>query len=82
MPELVIKYKDKKTLDALIDFSKYFNFSISTPKSIKVNNSFLINGVEILSGDNSIDTADLNTLFSNSKISAESLREKAWQRKK
>ena len=42
MPELIIKYKSKKTLDALINFSKYFNFSIIFPskspkKTTKIN---------------------------------------------
>ena len=28
MPELLIKYKNKRAKEALIDFSKYFDFSI------------------------------------------------------
>ena len=82
MPELLIKYKNKKTLNALMDFSKYFNFSISTPKSNDKKESFLINGVAILSGNNTIDTSDLEAIFSNRNMNAKTVREKAWQRKK
>lgn len=82
MPELIIKYKDKRTLNALIDFAKYFNFSILTPKINKKEESFLINGVSILSGDNSIDTSALEVIFSGRNINTKTLREQAWQRKK
>ena len=35
MPELVIKYKNPKVKEALIDFSKYLDFSIVQPSSKK-----------------------------------------------
>ncbi len=78
MPELLIKYKDKRTLDALIDFSKYFNFSIITPKAKKKEEPFLINGVAVLLGNKSIDISDLETIFSKRNLDAKTLREAAW----
>lgn len=81
MPELIIKYKSKKTLDALINFSKYFNFSIIFPsKSQKKTTK--INGVSIIPSDGSIDTSELESIFSNKNMNADELRQKAWQRSK
>ena len=82
MPELIIKYKNKRTLNALIDFAKYFDFSILTPKINKKEDSFLINGVAILQGDSSIDTSDLEVIFSGRNINTKTLREQAWKREK
>ena len=81
MPELIIKYKSKKTLDALINFSKYFNFSIIFPSKSpkKITN---INGVSIIPSDSSIDTSELESIFSNKNLNADELRQKAWQRSK
>ena len=81
MPELIIKYKSKKTLDALINFSKYFNYSIIFPsKSPKKTTK--INGVSIIPSDSSIDTSELESIFSNKNMNADELRQKAWQRSK
>lgn len=33
MPELVIKYKNKRTFDALVHIAKYFEFSVEKPKA-------------------------------------------------
>lgn len=63
MPELIIKYKDKHTLDVLIAFSKYFNFTILLPKSKSEEESLLINGVKILSGNSSIDSFEKDVIF-------------------
>ncbi|MBI4648273.1 MAG: hypothetical protein HY738_17240 [Bacteroidia bacterium] len=82
MPELLIKYKDKRALNALIDFSKYFNFSILSSMPNNKEEAFSINGVAVLQGDSSIDTSDLEVIFSNRNINAKILREQAWQRKK
>lgn len=57
MAELVIKYKNKKTLDALIDFSKYFYFSVIMPKKAVDEKSIGINGVTRIKPDKSIDRA-------------------------
>jgi prolyl-tRNA editing enzyme YbaK/EbsC (Cys-tRNA(Pro) deacylase) len=71
MPELVIKYKNKKTLNALTDFAKYFEFSIVKPEEKATN-------VTIISGDNTIDTSELETVFTGKKLNAKQLRENAW----
>ncbi len=70
MPELVIKYKSKRTFDALMDFAKYFEFSIEKPKAkssvaktAKKEPDFSYFGVA--------------TDFEDAKV----LREKAWSRK-
>jgi hypothetical protein len=75
MPELVIKYKNKKTLNALTDFAKYFEFSIIKPKE-------KITGLTIISGDNTIDTSELETVFTGKNLNAKQLRENVWQRNK
>ncbi|MEI7983644.1 MAG: hypothetical protein WCI71_18495 [Bacteroidota bacterium] len=80
MPEVVIKYKNIKTLELLKDLSKYFDFILSTPKSVK-NKETSINGVTMISADPNIDVSSLTEIFSGKNIDAESLRIKAWQRK-
>ncbi len=82
MPELTIKYKSKKTLEALIDFSKYFDFSVSLPPKSQKEKTLKIKGVTILSADSSIDTSDLEAIFSKNNIDAKQLRKSAWQRSK
>jgi len=81
MPELIIKYKSKKTLNALLDFAKYFDFSIILPSKSKEKIT-KINGVSIIPSDSSIDTSELETIFSAKNIDARQLRQKAWQRTK
>ena len=81
MPELIIKYKSKKTLDALLDFAKYFDFSIILPAKSKEKIT-KINGVSIIPSDSSIDTSELETIFSTNKMDAKELRQKAWRRTK
>lgn len=79
MPELIIKYKSKKTLQALLDFAKHFNFSIVLPSNSKEKTS-KINGVSIISGDSTIDTSELEVIFSSKSIDAKDYRKRAWQR--
>ena len=81
MPELIIKYKSKKTLDVLLDISKYFDFAVILPKT-KSKKVTQIKGVSIISGDSSIDIADLQEIFSGKKFNAKELRKTAWLRKK
>jgi hypothetical protein len=81
MSELTIKYKNKRTLDALLEFAKYFDFSIILPSKSKGKISE-INGVSIIRANNSIDTSELETIFSTNNFDAKEIREKAWKRKK
>ena len=80
MPELVIKYTNKRTLAALMDFAKYFDFSIVTPSSNQKKKSTKINGVTVLLADSSVDSSDLEPIFSNKNLDAKQLRHNAWQR--
>jgi hypothetical protein len=80
MPELVIKYKDKRTLEALMDFSKYFDFSVVNPPKVPKTNVSSINGVTIIPADSSVDTSELETIFSGKHLDAKKIRNDAWQR--
>lgn len=82
MPELVIKYTNKRTLAALMDFAKYFDFSIVSPSPKQKEKSTKINGVTVLLADSSVDTSDLELIFSNKKLDAKQLRQNGWQRNK
>jgi hypothetical protein len=82
MPELTIKYKNKKTFEALKHFSKYFDFSVVTKSKSNRSKSKKIGGVTIIPADSSIDTSELELIFSNKKIDAKQLRQSAWQRSK
>lgn len=79
MPELTIKYKNKRTLQALMDFSKYFDFSIVLPKN-KLPNESIIKGVTIIPADSSIDTTEMESVFSKRKLDPKQLRKESWQR--
>jgi len=83
MPEVIITYKSQKTLDALKDFAKYFDFNISAPKkkSSITKENFVINGVTMVRGSGTIDNTEMNKIFSTNSINAKDLRSK-WQRKK
>lgn len=82
MPEITIKYKNKKTLDALIDFSKYFDFSVVLPNKKTVEKISNINGVTIISANKSIDISEIENIFTSKNIIAKEIRKAAWQRKK
>ncbi len=86
MPEVTITYKNPKTLEALKDLSKYFDFIISKPKTKKKDklpdNTFTINGVTVVRGDSSIDISEMSDVFTGKNIDAKELRKEAWQRHK
>jgi hypothetical protein len=81
MPELIIKYKDSKTLEILNDLAKYFDYVISSPKSEK-KKEIKINGVTVIRADDSIDISDISKIFTGKNINAQSLRNESWQRQK
>ena len=82
MHEVVIKYRNPRTLQLLKDFAKHFDFAIfEIPKS-KKKKDFSINGVSIVAGNSEIDTSSLNQIFTGKNIDAKTLRNNAWQRKK
>ena len=80
MPEVTIKYKSAKSLEALKDFSKYFDFEITmprTPKTDKDKENVVING----NGVTTETLKDLTALFSATDMDAKKLR-KSWKRNK
>lgn len=83
MPEIIVKYKNKRTLEALRDFAKYFDYVISSPETdTKKEKQSNLNGVTVIPADNSIDTSDLINIFTGKNINPQQLRSEAWQRKK
>lgn len=80
MPELVIKYKNKRTLEVLMDLARYFDFSVVVPQNVDKSKPTSINGVQIIPADSSVDTSDLKTIFSAKELDAKQLRTSAWQR--
>ena len=80
MPELVIKYKSKKTLNVLMDISQYFGFSVILPNKVKFKKEFQLNGVTILAADKSIDVSELEAVYTGKSIDAKQLRKDSWQR--
>ena len=81
MPQIIINYKNLKTLEALQDFAKYFDFSIqniekSTPQKTSLN------GVSIIKGDKTIDLSEMSKIFTGKNINAKELRQKGWERNK
>lgn len=78
MPELVIKYKSKKTLEALKSISKYFDFSIieneaSPSKTMSVHN------VTVLKGVGKLNNQEMEDIFTKANLDARILREEAWK---
>ena len=86
MPEVTITYENPKTLKILKDISKYFDFSVSQPKTRKKDaqpkNTFTVNGVTIIRGDASIDISEMSDVFTGKNIDAKELRRKAGMRNK
>ncbi len=83
MPEIIVKYKSKRTLEALRDFAKYFDYVISSPDSeVKKDEQINLNGVTIIPADNSVDTSELSEIFTGKNINPSELRHEAWQRRK
>ena len=79
MPELIIKYSTQKTLQVLIDLAKYFDFEIAKPATITKKRVF-INGVALVSGDETVDISPMAEIFTGKAIDASNLRKLAWQR--
>lgn len=82
MHEVVVKYKNQKTLKALMALGEYLGFTVTEPSSPKKDSVYEINGVPVESGDPSIDIHELNAIFTGKDIDAVSLRKSAWQRKR
>ena len=81
MPQITITYHNPKTLQALEDFAKYFDFVIEKPDK---ENQYP--GVDkepvIIMADSSVDASDLSEIFTGRNIDPKHLRETVWKRKK
>ena len=83
MPEIIVKYKDKRTLEALRDFAKYFDYEIALPESLEnEENQINVNGVTILPAVSSVDTTELTDVFTGKDINPIELRQQAWQKRR
>jgi len=83
MPDIIVRYKNKRTLEALQDFAKYFDYEISLPDSPKKKEKQIsLNGVTLIPADSSVDTTELVEIFTGKNINSSELRNEAWQRKK
>jgi len=82
MHEVIIKYKNQKTLKALTALGEYLGFTITDPERKEKKDLYHINGIPVESGDPKIDVQDLTTIFTGEDIDARTLRESAWPRKR
>ena len=78
MPELIIRYNNQETLQALINLAKSLDFEIARLPSKKGEKS-IINGVEWVPGDGSVDLNMLSDIFTGKNLNASNLRALAWQ---
>ena len=77
MPEIIIKYKSAKTLQALNDFAKYFDFVIQKTKSKKEPAVVKKDALPIVFAEHP-DVTALAGIWKDKDISLAELREKAW----
>ena len=78
MPEIIIKYKNEKALDALKDFAKAFDFILVKPKIKKKGNPHRdTDSLPIIFAQKPNVTA-LAGIWKDKDISLGDLREKAW----
>lgn len=81
MKEVIIKYRNNKTLEALKDLGKYLGFSVSDVPMAKTSKQTFINGVTVIQGDERIDLSELNSVFTGKGFDAHDLRKAGWHRK-
>ena len=80
MQEVTVQYKNSKTLQLLMDLSKYFDFAIKghvQPQELEQT----INGVTMIPPDETVDLSNLKKIFSSKNLDAKKLRHEAWQRR-
>ena len=76
MPEITIKYKNPETLNALMDFAKYFDFVIKKPKSKKAVQT--VNQDLPIDFSKHPDVTALAGIWKEKNITLEDLRKNAW----
>ena len=78
MPEIIVKYKNAKALEALRDFAKYFDFVLEKPKSKPHTNSPRdISALPVVFAEKP-DVTALAGIWKGRDISLKDLRTKAW----
>lgn len=77
MPRAIVKFKDKEALEALIRYSKTRPIIIEVGENA---DTFTINGVTLSVADDSIDTKELEAVFSHRGSNAKKIRQDTWQR--
>jgi len=78
MPEITIKYKNAKALEALKDLAKYFDFVLEKQKSKKaISSSRNSSSLPIVFAENP-DVTALAGIWKGRDISLEELRKKVW----
>jgi hypothetical protein len=78
MPELIIKYKGAKTLRALNDFAKYFDFTIEKPKPKKANAKEAKESNIHIEFAEDPDVTALAGIWKDKDITLEDIRKRAW----
>ena len=82
MPELLITYRKKRTLNALRDFAKYLDYKIS--ENIKIDTSSKVEylkGIPIIQAKQNADAKKLKGAFNGRKITLADLRKRVWRKK-
>ncbi len=77
MPEVIIKYKNAKVLEALKDFAKYLDFVVELPKPKKKAKSNIDTSLPIVFAEKP-DVTALAGIWKGRDISLEDLRKNAW----
>ncbi len=77
MPEVIIKYKNAKVLEALKDFAKYLDFVVELPKAKKKAKSDIDPSLPIVFAEKP-DVTALAGIWKGRDISLEELRKNAW----
>jgi len=74
MPEIIIKYKTAKALNALKDLAKYFDFVLEKPESKKAAKTSSLP----ITFAKTPDVTALAGIWKGKDISLNELRKKAW----
>jgi hypothetical protein len=77
MPEIIVKYKNNKSLQALRDFAKYFDVVLESPNTKKAVGRKKKTSLPITYAENP-DIMALAGIWKGKNISLEKLRKKAW----
>lgn len=75
---MVVKYKNQKTLKALLALSEELGFTISKPQKVELNETYEINGIPVEKADETIDMNDLRMLLTCLDFDAKDLRKSTW----